>query len=725
MGSIDDADRNRMRVTIQYGPWAPDLADVPLQYQDQPGPITVPVADCLNVYYANGTYKSTPSPLSATINGNTTAALPAQCLGAISYFDSIIQQKSVFAGAASAVYQLNPDGTWSSVNFASPSSSWIGLSAVTSWSFCELGPYVIGIPFTAQSAGAYLWSNQGSQGVGNSFSQPANCPGGRLGAVAAQFLMLGNILQSQQQAIGTGDGTTTTFQGSLANTPMLSSGSVYQGGNLVGTFVNGLISGATLATPALPGGGALKALADVVESFSPNTSTLEVYSAHDPGQNAFTTVTANSVTLQASQAAYVYSNGVANWVWNTSVGAPFGFSAGNPYPISFTGGAFQAAIEAGAGTITLGGGGGTITTTGYQAPSAGVAAVGSLIQSNINYETGAILLLFTVPPPLGNVIYVNYTQAALYRVQWSAIGDPTNWPVPLTANAIAFQSGYQDMEADLGPVMFISGQPLFAIIFQLTGISRANYVGGDVVFSFATYSRNRGLVSSGAAVTVGTLAYFLSQDGFFVTDGNSVTSIGTDQQNNAGIDNWFWQNVNQNALGTISCAYDDTSRCVYWAVPTGSNALPDTLLAYNSIAARWTRSAVPVELLFTDDNGGASAGTELRLGLFQQSHQYSSLLGIPATGYLESCDLMPVDGMYRITTGVRPNVACTDVPRVTTGTRNSMQDVISYTGPTTPDPFSRSAGLICNGLYTRVRVSSASASAINGATMDQQNGGSV
>ena len=62
-------------ITIQYGGWTPDIANIGFQMPDQEGPVTVPVADCLNVYYANGVYQSLPT-LSA-VSGS--AALSGQC----------------------------------------------------------------------------------------------------------------------------------------------------------------------------------------------------------------------------------------------------------------------------------------------------------------------------------------------------------------------------------------------------------------------------------------------------------------------------------------------------------------------------------------------------------------------------------------------------------------------------------------------------------------------
>ena len=463
------------------------------------------------------------------------------------------------------------------------------------WSFCGMGPYLVAVPYTTDSSktGPFIWAQQG---LSNVFQQPANAPGGRVGAIVGQFLMVGDVLQQETQIIGVGNGVQTLFAGSLSALPMLAAGGVYdQNGKFAGSFVNGNIVGSgTLATPS-------------------------------------------SVRLRD--------------------------------------GRHQLAALRGA--------------------------------------------------PNADSIYVNYTLAAPYRVQWSAIGDPTNWPIPLTANAIAFQSGYQDLQVDLGPVKFIAGYPLYGVIFQEFGISRANYVGGNVVFAFATFSRNRGMVAKGAGVVVGGLVYFLAQDGFFVTDGNSVNPIGTDAENDVGIDQWFWSNVNVSALETIRAAYDSTTRCVYFAVPTGTNPLPDTLLTYNPIALRWTKCAIPTELLWVDTNAGATPGTVLRVGLFDQNHQYSSLTGPTINGYLETCDVMDADGDLRFTMGARPNVACMDTPQAVVGVRNALQDAVAYTASAPPDPFARIVPALVEGLYTRVRVSSTAASAFTGATLYQQEGGPV
>lgn len=466
--------------------------------------------------------------------------------------------------------------------------------SATFWSFAAMNQYVAAIPYTTNAAttGPFLWANQGA---GSTFTRPTNAPGGRVGAVVGQFLMLGDIYQQQNQTLFTGNGSQTTFTGALS-IPVTAAGSISdQQGKLAGTFVNGNIVGSGILT------------------------------------------------------------------------------------------------------------GGTV-----------------------NYATGSITLNFSSGVPnLDNVI-AQYIQSAPYRVQWSAIGDPTNWPIPLTDAAIAAQSGYEDLEVDLGQVMFIAGFPLYGLIFQEFGITRASYVGGQVVFSFAPYERKRGCVAHGAAVQVGAYVFFLADDGFYVTDGANVNPIGTAPDNTTGIDTWFWTNVNAAALSAIRAGYDAVKRSVMFAIPTGSNTLPDTLLTYNILASRWTKSTIASETIWTADNGADNApGTRQTIGLFDQSHRPNNLSGPPLTGYLETCDMYYIDGARRLITGVRPHITSSDLPQIVVGTRNSLQESVNYSAGSFPDTFSRIAPVLQSGMYSRVRSQSTNASAMNAVTLFTETEGTL
>lgn len=453
------------------------------------------------------------------------------------------------------------------------------------WSFAPIGPYLAVIPYTTNPAvtGPYLWSNSGAN---SKLKVPAGAPGCRVGATVAQFLMLADLFQQQTVALFTGNGTQTTYSGTL-NGPVADGGTISDAnGTIAGTMANGSITGTGITS----------------------------------------------------------------------------------------------------GTI--------------------------------DYATGSISLTLSAAPANGDVVSAKYTQVAPYRVAWSADGDPTNWPTYATQAAIAAQSSLEDLNPDSGQVMFIAGYPLYALIFQRFGITRASYVGGQVVFDFAPYEFTHGVIAHGAAVQVNSAVYFLADDGFFVTDGANVYPIGTDMENSQGIDNWLWKNLNMNALEAIRSGYDAAKRCAFFAIPTGTNALPDTLLSYNPLAKKWTRSKVACETIWSADNGQDSfPPTRQLLGIIDQTHVPNTLSGSPLTGYLESADLYFVDGVRRLTMGLRPNVSASDDPICTVGVRDSLEDAVSYGTGTTPDGFTRIADALSSGLYTRVRIQSDSATALKGGTL--------
>jgi hypothetical protein len=347
-----------------------------------------------------------------------------------------------------------------------------------------------------------------------------------------------------------------------------------------------------------------------------------------------------------------------------------------------------------------------------------LTGTGLFSSGTINYATGAISLTFTTPPLAGDRCYATYIQAIPYRVAWSAIGDPTNWPVPLTNAAIGFQSGINDLQPDLGQIMFIAGYPLYALIFQKTGITRAQYIGGNVVWSWQPFEFKRGCVAHGAAIKVGPRVYFLADDGFYVTDGASVVPIGTTSDNSQGIDRWLWQNINTGALESIRAGYDAGKRCVFFAIPTGQNTLPDTLLTYNPLAQRWTKSQVSTETIWTADDGSdGNPGTRQSLGVIDQTHTPNLLSGTSLTGYLESCDVFYVDGNRRTITGARPHATGATPALVTVGARNGLQDSVLYSTPTYVNQFSKVASVFLGGMYTRVKVQYRDANLVSGATL--------
>jgi hypothetical protein len=113
-----------------------------------------------------------------------------------------------------------------------------------------------------------------------------------------------------------------------------------------------------------------------------------------------------------------------------------------------------------------------------------------------------------------------------YTIRWSALGDPTDWPTPATDDARSKQSGSQTFPTEFGYVTAIAGDDFHMWIFQERAISKATYVGGDIVFSFEILNEGLGCVRQGRVLEVDERIFFQSNRGFHMMVNGNITNIG-------------------------------------------------------------------------------------------------------------------------------------------------------------------------------------------------------
>ena len=651
--------------TIHYGPWTPDLANVAGEFSRQFQVTDVLTADCNNVYYADGCYRSLPSAVSLQ------PITQHQPLDAFTGID-VSGKPAVFLGTSTRAYTF-VRGAWFDIGAAPYNAQ--------QWQFAQFGQTVYAV--------------DGSIAAANTDGLQQTLVGDVSMIAAGVLTLTGSSITANVLTVG----AVSVPQG----VPSLLQ---------VGMIITGI--GVTAGTNILSLGTGTGGAGTYNVSTTPNVASETMYANIPPIGNVIATV---GQFLMLGDIAQQFAN---NAYGNTA----FTLGTGDGVTKLFTGSIPNVPVRPGSVTPSVSGVAyGTDTGRGFSFEDLGYFS-NAIFTGNINYATGALYIIFNIAPANGAPIVFTYAQTFAERLYWSAIGLPTFFPAPLTNAALAFQSGYQDMESDLGPIMAVVGYPLYAVIFQRSGITRATYQGGNVVYAFATYEWKKGLISRRAYVQVGPLSYFLADDGFYVTDGANVNPIGTAQDNSAGIDNWFWTNVNKNALNSIWGAYDATLRSILFAIPTGTNTSPDTLLIYNVIAQRWTKAAMASSLIWSDTDG-----TRRRVGVMSPLigiFYYSQLLtGAPAPGYLESGDLYFIDGQRRLCTGVRPQVNSTDKPLVVIGTRDSLQDAVQYGSGSFPGRFSKIAPALSGGIYMRVRLQSAAAQSIHGATLFLETEGGI
>ena len=143
-----------------------------------------------------------------------------------------------------------------------------------------------------------------------------------------------------------------------------------------------------------------------------------------------------------------------------------------------------------------------------------------------NFSNIAAAPLFRHAAVVNNFVVAGWIGTAQNRVQWCAINDATSWTAGID------QSDLEDLPEG-GVVTGITGGQ-YGLIFQENRITRMDYRGGNIVFSFRRIEDNRGAIQSKSIIKVGNLVYFYSADGFYVTDGNTSTPIG-----NGKVDRFF------------------------------------------------------------------------------------------------------------------------------------------------------------------------------------------
>lgn len=176
------------------------------------------------------------------------------------------------------------------------------------------------------------------------------------------------------------------------------------------------------------------------------------------------------------------------------------------------------------------------------------------------------------------------------RVRWSGINDETEWTFSQTT-----QADYQDIP-DGGNIVGIRGGE-FGLVLMNKSIVRMSYIGTPFIFQFDNISRGTGCMEENSIAQYQGITFFLSDDGFYMCDGQVVKPIGSEK-----VDRWFFDNLDLSNINTMSAAVDPIRKLVVWNFPSSGSVRK--LLIYNFKTSRWTNADAE-----TDYVSDASTGT--------------------------------------------------------------------------------------------------------------------
>ena len=310
------------------------------------------------------------------------------------------------------------------------------------------------------------------------------------------------------------------------------------------------------------------------------------------------------------------------------------------------------------------------------------------------------------------VVVANLTEGAdkySSRVRWSGINDETDWTYSQTS-----QADYQTLP-DGGNIVGIRGGE-FGLVFMDNAIYRMSYLGTPLIFQFDNISRGTGCFNENSIAQYSGLSFFLSDDGFYVCDGQTLKPIGTEK-----VDRYFYETVELTNINSMSTAVDPINKLVIWNYPTTGNLRK--LLIYNFKTSKWTSADAPFVKYVSDASTGVVTLEELdsidpNIDTFPQSLDSSAYIGgqhflggtnggniysytgLPSAGLIISGDIDL--GSNSVVTLARPQVD-NGSATVAMASRKTLSDSISFSTSVAATSENR-VSLRNSGRYHRVQV---------------------
>ena len=308
------------------------------------------------------------------------------------------------------------------------------------------------------------------------------------------------------------------------------------------------------------------------------------------------------------------------------------------------------------------------------------------------------------------------------RVWWGAIDNPVEVPTPGSSTAREKQSDFQDVLGDHGQGRGLVGNLNRAdgLAFFERAVYRIDYAGPPVIFSVLPVDGARGCPAPKSIVKRGSECFYLSESGFAMCDGAVATPIGTEL-----VDEFFFGDVNLDALHLVSGAADPVRPLIYWAYPRAGVSYANRLLIYNTLLKRWSATdidSVQTQLLVQGITLSVSldsmtglidsytqpvddrqfVGGRLILAAFDTSNRLGYFSGPTLRAVIDTEDAQLLEGRTAKVIGCYPLLDGGE-PTLELGSRNDLRVPYEFQAPISVD--SRGfAPAMRTGRYHRARV---------------------
>jgi hypothetical protein len=278
------------------------------------------------------------------------------------------------------------------------------------------------------------------------------------------------------------------------------------------------------------------------------------------------------------------------------------------------------------------------------------------------------------------------------RVWWTGINDPTT----ITPSAIT-QSDYQDLVGDGGEITgIVTGLAgADAIIVQRNALTKMNYTGDQLIFRFDKVEGAKGCAYPGSISQYAGMFFYLSEDGWYKSDGISSEPIGATK-----INKWFFERFLTTSSHLMSSMIDPINQLMLCNFPdTQAGTTANKLLLYNFFVKKFTYGDLASEFIFpaytlaTDIDSFSTtsidaipfsldsavyAGGLLRVAAFDNTHMMNFLNGDALEATLETGEAQITPGKRSFVTEIWPKIDG-GTWTVQLGSRNKPDETLSWT----------------------------------------------
>ena len=165
-------------------------------------------------------------------------------------------------------------------------------------------------------------------------------------------------------------------------------------------------------------------------------------------------------------------------------------------------------------------------------------------------------------------------------IRWASQDEPQYWnPTGLTPGGVQSSSGFLRVSRGSRIVRALSSRQE-TLVWTDSSLYALQYLGTLDVFGLQEYADNVSIIGPRACASANNVTYWMGHDKFYAYSGRVETLPCT-------IRNYVFQDINYNAVDTITCGTNEGWNEVWWMYPSADSEYPNRYVIFNHLEKVW------------------------------------------------------------------------------------------------------------------------------------------